>query len=59
LAIFDDNKRPRYENTEWNKSLLEIFKGKKLIKDFNLNEHDGKYTITRWRKGQVKDDFID
>jgi hypothetical protein len=59
LAIFDDNKRPRYENTEWNKSLLEIFKGKKLIKDFELKEQSGKYTITRWCKGQTKDDFID
>jgi hypothetical protein len=59
LAIFDDNKRPRYENTEWNRSLLEIFKGKKLIKDFDLKEQSGKYTITRLRKRQANDDFID
>jgi hypothetical protein len=50
LALFDYSKRPRYENTEWNKSLLEIFKRREWIKDFGLNEQSGKFTITRWRK---------
>lgn len=59
MALYDDNKHPKFENTEWSKSLLEIFKGRKLIKNFVLNEQSGKYTITRWRKGQAKDDFID
>ena len=55
LALYDKNKRPRFENTDWNKSLLEIFKYRKLIKDYELSEHFGKFTTTRWGKGESKD----
>lgn len=59
LALYDDSKRPRYENTEWNKCLLEIFKGRRLIRDYELSEQLGKFTITRWRKGESKDELLD
>ena len=52
LALYDDSKRPRFENNEWNKALLDIFKKRKFIKDYEFSEHLGKFTVTRWRKGK-------
>ena len=59
LALYDENKRPRFENTEWNKSLLEIFKNRKKIKDYEFSDNWGKYTISRWNKNDLKDEFLD
>lgn len=56
LVLYEERKRPKIENTEWNKSLLDIFKERKLIKDYELDEQNQKYSIIRWRKGQSKDD---
>lgn len=53
LALYEKNKRPKYDNTEWNKNILEIFKARGLIEDFKLEESDQKYTIVRGKK-QIK-----
>jgi hypothetical protein len=59
LALYDSSKRPRFENNEWNKSLLEIFKDRQLIKKYELSEQFGRFTISRWRTGSAKEKILD
>jgi len=59
LALYEDRKRPKFENTVWNKSLLDVFKGRKLIEGYELDEQTEKFSVTRWKKGQAKEKYLD
>jgi len=59
LVLYEERKRPKFENNEWNKSLLDVFKERKLIDDYELDEKNQKFSIIRQRKVQSKAGFID
>ena len=50
LALYEKNKRPRFDKTVWNEDLLEILKERGLIADYNFNETIQKFTIRRRKK---------
>jgi len=49
IVLFDENKRPRFDDVPWNRVLLDLFKGRKLIEDWHLHQNTQKLHITRGR----------
>ncbi|MDR1397165.1 MAG: hypothetical protein LBJ14_05485 [Desulfarculales bacterium] len=50
LALYENRKRPKYDNTKWNEILLRIFKTRGLIEDYELDGSSQKYAIIRRKK---------
>ena len=47
MDVYDKNKRPKFENTDINADMLEIFKERKEITDYELDEENNKFKIKR------------
>ncbi|MCL2571134.1 MAG: hypothetical protein FWE11_01925 [Defluviitaleaceae bacterium] len=47
MEIYDKNKRPKFENTDINATMLEIFKERREITDYELDEVINKFKIKR------------
>lgn len=60
LDLFNRRKRklPQFENTVWNKWLLDFFKAKNLFYEYVLDDQTQRYSVVR-EKGQVKEEFLD
>jgi hypothetical protein len=58
LSLFEERKRPKFESNQWNKALLEIFKERKTIVDYELDEESAKISIIRQKKEQQSKDTV-
>lgn len=47
LRLYEERTRPKFENTEINVAVLEIFKNRHLIVDYELDKNSSKYQISR------------
>ena len=47
LKLYEERTRPTFENTIFNKALLDIFKNRNLIADYELDANNNKYKISR------------
>jgi len=50
LDLYNNRKRPKFEDNVWNKTLLDIFKGRKLFCDYEKDAESGLLVIHRRKK---------